>query len=162
MATRYERTAKTIFKEALALSEKGVDNPLAVVLRRRKLRLVEKFTFMDSELVRDFQVLLYFKSRIPDLLFTYSMDKEKLDEVHKMIDIINSAISSVKKAVEEIENTEFYDSFVRNRRAAANDNAQQAQQQTENSAESPVENAEQEQTVSQPESLQINEPIKSE
>ena len=110
----YALMVKQVQDDAIRIYNAGEKNfALLRALGRRKLRIVENFTDLDRELLKDYQLLLYYKSKIPDMLLSFSMNPEKSQQVYKEIGKINEAVKKVEQAVQELRESpiikEFFD-----------------------------------------------------
>ncbi len=109
----YPLMVKQLQDEMLRLYENsdGKDFALMKALARKKLTVIEKFTDLDRELLINYQTLLYYKSKIPDILLSFSLEPEKNDEVYKIISKINLAVNQVENVVKDLKESEVYKEF---------------------------------------------------
>ena len=108
----YALMVKQVQDDAIRMYNAGEKNfALLRALGRRKLRIVENFTDLDRELLKDYQLLLYYKSKIPDMLLSFSMNPEKSQQVYKEINKINEAVKKVEQAVQELRESPIIKEF---------------------------------------------------
>lgn len=109
----YPLMVKQLQDETIRLYENSNEKDFALMkaLAKKKLTVIEKFTDLDRELLINYQTLLYYKSKIPDVLLSFSLEPEKSEEVYKVISTINAAVNQVENAVKEIKESEVYKEF---------------------------------------------------
>ena len=113
----YPLMVKTLQNEAIRIYQSGdKDFALLRALAKRKLMVVEKFTDMDRELLRNYQLLLYYKSRVPDILLAFSMEQDKLQKVYEVINTINSVMNQVEQAVQSLRESDVMQEFFKRER----------------------------------------------